>query len=88
MAPWADVARQGIGIHCGEFGCFNVTPHPIALAWMNDVLEVLESFNIGWSMWNFHGPFGILNSGRKDMEYEDWFGQKLDRKLLTLIQQH
>jgi aryl-phospho-beta-D-glucosidase BglC (GH1 family) len=88
MAPWADIARQGIGVHCGEFGCFNVTPHPIALAWMNDVLEVLEAHNIGWSMWNFHGPFGILNSGRTDMEYEDWFGQKLDRKLLTLVQQH
>jgi acyl-coenzyme A synthetase/AMP-(fatty) acid ligase len=52
------------------------------------VLEVLEIHNIGWSMWNFHGPFGILNSGRTDMQYEDWYGQKLDRKLLALIQQH
>lgn len=88
LAPWADVARQGIGIHCGEYGCYNKTPHEIALAWMADVLESLESLNIGWSMWNFHGPFGILNSGRTDIEYEDWYGQKLDRKLLALMQSH
>jgi len=31
------------------------------------------------------GNFGIMNSGRQDIEYEDWSGEKLDRKLLDLI---
>jgi aryl-phospho-beta-D-glucosidase BglC (GH1 family) len=87
-APWADLARQGVGVHCGEYGCYNKTPHPIALAWMKDVLEVLEQFGIGWAMWNFRGSFGILDSGRTDVDYEDWYGAKLDRKLLALMQRH
>ena len=42
----------------------------------------------GWAMWNFRGSFGVLDSGRDDVEYEDWHGRKLDRKLLTLLQKH
>lgn len=88
MSPWAGVARQGIGVHCGEFGCFNRTPHAIALAWMTDVLEVLAAHNIGWAMWNLGGPFGILDSGRRDVAYQDWYGRKLDGKLLGLMQRY
>ena len=29
--------------------------------------------------------FGILNSGRSDVDYEDWYGYQLDRKLLDLL---
>ena len=32
--------------------------------------------------------FGILNSGRTDIVYEDWHGHKLDRKLLELIKKY
>jgi len=32
------------------------------------------------------GSFGILDSGRTDIELEDWHGHKLDRRLLTLLQ--
>jgi len=32
-AKWADVARKGVGVHCGEGGAFNKTPHPVVLAW-------------------------------------------------------
>jgi len=31
------------------------------------------------------GPFGIIDSGREDVEYEDFYGHKLDRKLLELL---
>ena len=33
------------------------------------------------------GAFGILDSKREDVEYEDWHGHKLDRKLLALLQE-
>ena len=33
------------------------------------------------------GHFGILDSGRKEVEYEDFGGRKLDRKLLDLLQE-
>jgi hypothetical protein len=36
-------------------------------------------------MWNFRGSFGILDSGRQDVQYEEFRGHKLDRKLLELL---
>ena len=88
FVPWGELARKGVGVHCGEFGCFNRTPHPIALAWLKDVLEVLEMYGIGWSMWNLRGTFGILDSGRSDVMYEGWYGARLDQKMLALMQAH
>jgi endoglucanase len=87
-APWAELARKGIGVHCGEAGCFSRTPHAIFLAWFGDVMEILKGHGIGWALWNFRGSFGVLDSGRRDIEYEDWHGRKLDRKLLTMLQKH
>lgn len=87
-APWAELARRGIGVHCGECGCYNKTPYSVFTAWMRDVLEILKGHGIGWALWNFRGTFGILNSGRTDIAYEAWKGHKLDRELLRLLQGH
>ncbi len=84
-APWIDLVNQGIGVHCGETGCFNRTPHKVFLAWFEDTLDILTSNGIGYAMWEFSGSFGVLNSNRKDVEYEEWYGHKLDRKLLDLL---
>lgn len=86
--PWTDLVKQGVGVHCGECGCFSETPHDVFLAWFNDQLDILTKSGIGWGLWNFHGNFGILDSGRKDVDYEDWYGHKLDRKLLELLQKY
>jgi endoglucanase len=85
--PWVDLARQGVGVHCGEGGAYNRTPHPVFLAWFRDVLEILQPHNIGWALWNFRGDFGVLDSGRADVTYEDFHGYRLDRGLLDLLQQ-
>jgi endoglucanase len=85
--PWIALARQGVGVHCGECGCYNRTPHPVFLAWFRDVLEILTAQNIGYALWNFRGSFGMLDSDRRDVDYEDFHGHKLDRKLLTLLQE-
>jgi endoglucanase len=85
FAPWAEIARQGIGVHCGECGCYNKTPHTVFLAWFRDVMEILKEHGIGWALWNLRGTFGILDSGRTDIAYEDWHGHKLDRKLLDML---
>ena len=84
--PWIELKNKGIGVHCGECGCFNKTPHDVFLAWFGDVIDILTSNDIGFALWEFSGSFGILNSGRQDVAYEYWYGHKLDRKLLTLIQ--
>ena len=86
--PWIDLVKQGVGVHCGECGCFSETPHEVFLSWFEDQLSILTEHNIGWGLWNFRGAFGILDSGRKDVEYEDWHGLKLDGKLLALLQKY
>ncbi|MBN1809047.1 MAG: cellulase family glycosylhydrolase [Planctomycetes bacterium] len=87
-AKWADLGCSGTGVHCGEGGAFNFTPHPVLLSWFRDVLEILTSFDIGWALWNFRGSFGVLDSAREDADYEDFHGHKLDRALLDLLQEH
>jgi len=84
-APWGELARRGIGVHCGELGCYRHTPAEVALAWLGDVLDVLRAEAIGWALWNFRGDFGVLDSGRNDVRYEDWHGHRLDRRLLELL---
>lgn len=84
--PWIDLMKRGVGVHCGECGCWNQTPHGVYLAWFGDVLDILSSHKIGFALWEFIGDFGILNSNRADVTYEDWHGYKLDKKLLQLLQ--
>ena len=86
--PWIDLIKQGVGVHCGECGCYNQTPHQVFLAWFGDQLDALTSAGVGWGLWNFRGTFGLLDSGRKDVDYQDWYGHKLDRKLLELLQKY
>lgn len=83
--PWIDLVNKGVGVHCGECGCWNKTPHTVFLAWFSDVLDILSSHGIGFALWEFVGSFGILDSGRTDVAYENWHGHKLDRKLLDLL---
>ncbi len=86
--PWIELVKQGVGVHCGECGCWRETPHEVFLAWFGDVLEILTENQIGYALWNFRGDFGVLDSGRKDVKYEDWHGHKLDRKMLELLQKY
>ena len=83
--PWIDLAKSGVGVHCGECGCWNKTPHDVFLAWFSDVLDILGESKIGFALWEFTGSFGILDSGREDVNYVDWYGHKLDKKLLDLM---
>ncbi len=87
-APWRQLMRAGVTVHCGEIGCSNSTSHAVALAWFRDVLEVLGDANIGWALWNLRGPFGVLDSGRNDVSYEATSVGLLDRRLLDLLRSH
>jgi endoglucanase len=84
--PWASVSSQGTAIHFGEMGCYKYTPPDVVLAWFNDTLDVLGEMNSGWALWNFRGPFGVLDTERAGTKFEDWRGHNLDRSLLTLLQ--
>jgi endoglucanase len=86
--PWIDLVQRGVGVHCGECGCWNRTPHNVFIAWFSDVLDILSSHEIGFAVWNFIGDFGVLDSGRIDVAYEDWHGHKLDKKFLDLMMKY
>jgi endoglucanase len=84
--PWKALEKEGVGVHVGEWGAHQFTPHDVALAWMHDCLQLWKEAGWGWALWNLRGSFGILDSGRKDVAYEDFKGHKLDRKMLELLQ--
>jgi endoglucanase len=86
--PWIELKNKGVGVHCGECGCWNKTPHDVFLAWFTDMLDILKSNDIGFALWEFKGSFGVIDSGRTDVQYEDWHGAKLDRKLLDLMRKY
>jgi endoglucanase len=86
--PWISLMEKGVGVHCGEGGCLKNTPHEVFLAWFGDVLDVLTKNKIGYALWNFRGDFGILDSGRADVQYADWYGHKLDAKLLEMLKKN
>ena len=82
---WQPLVERGAPVHVGEWGCYIKTPHAVALAWMTDLLALWREAGWGWSMWNLRGGFGILDSGREDVAYEDFRGHKLDRQMLDLL---
>jgi aryl-phospho-beta-D-glucosidase BglC (GH1 family) len=88
IGVWNRFREQGIGTMVGEFGVFNKTPHDVTLAWLEDNLRLLKKADLGWALWNFRGGFGILDSGRKDVQYEECEGHQLDRKMLELLQKY
>lgn len=55
---------------------------------MEDVLDALKTYNIGLALWNFRGDFGILDSERADVDYVDYKGHKLDKKMYDLFKKY
>ena len=83
--PWKKLEAQGVGLFVGEWGAYRETPHEIFLAWAKDQLELWKEAGWGWALWNFRGDFGPLDSQRKDVQYEEFEGHLLDRKMLELL---
>jgi endoglucanase len=85
IEKYKPLTAKGVQVHVGEWGCFNKTPHAVALAWMADCLALWKEAGWGNALWNLRGSFGVLDSGREDVKYEDFKGHKLDRKMLELL---
>jgi endoglucanase len=85
--PWMKLVDNGVPVHVGEWGCYNKTPHNVALRWMRDLLSLWKEVGWGYALWNLKGDFGILNSTRKDVKYEKYKGHNLDRRMLELLKE-
>jgi hypothetical protein len=86
--PWSAFEKNGGTLLVGEGGVYNRTPHPVAIAFLEDLLGLYRERGWGWALWNFRGGFGVLDSGRTDVTYEDFRGHKLDWKLLDVLQKY
>jgi len=88
IPAWKTLEAKGVGVMVGEWGCYNKTPYPVTLQWMEDNLKNFKELGWGWALWNLYGSFGIIDSDRPGAVYEDFEGHKLDRKMLELLQKY
>jgi endoglucanase len=59
--------RRQVPVICNEFGVYRNYADPQArAAWIRDVRMALEDHNMGWTMWDYSGGFGVvtLKDGR------------------------
>lgn len=87
-SKWRSARKAGVPLMVGECGFYRGVPHDVALTWMEDNLRIWQEWGVGWTVWNLRGAFGVMDSGRKDVAYEDFEGHKLDRKYLELLQKY
>jgi len=60
VADWAK--RRGVAVMCDEFGVYRKDSDPKDRAtWLTDVRTSLEKHNMGWTMWDYNGGFGVVN---------------------------
>lgn len=58
-AEWAKAHH--VPLTCNEFGVYRNHADPEARArWIEDVRTALEQNNIGWTMWDYRGGFGVV----------------------------
>ena len=86
---WAALADAlKVGVHCGEMGVYYKCPHDVACRWLEDMMQALKGYNIGYAFWNLRGKFGIMDNGRTDTEMKNFYGHKLDEKMLRILQKY
>jgi hypothetical protein len=58
-ADWAK--QRNVPLICNEFGVYRAysDPHDRE-AWLKDVRTALERHDIGWTMWDYSGSFGVV----------------------------
>jgi endoglucanase len=58
-AAWAH--QNNVPLICNEFGVYREHSDPISrMNWIRDVRTALEDDNIGWTMWDYRGGFGVV----------------------------
>jgi len=88
LEKFAAPYEAGYPVMIGEFGCYNKLSHETCLAWMEHSLKLWNEKGLGWAVWNVDGAFGFMDSDRTDVDYEDFEGHKLDRKMLDLLRRY
>jgi endoglucanase len=53
--------KMKLSLYCGEFGCLNTVPRKDRIRWFKDMISVFEKNGIAWTLWDYKGPFGIMD---------------------------
>lgn len=77
---------EKIPVMIQEFGVYNQTPHEVTLAYLSDVVDIFKTYQVGYTLWNLSGSFGILNSSRDDCSYTSYQGKQLDQAMTQILQ--
>lgn len=88
VKPWLGAKQNNVFVMVGEAGAYRYTPHAIVIEWLEDNLKNWKEQNWGWALWNLRGAFGVLDSEREDVIYENYQGHKLDRAMLELLKRY
>jgi endoglucanase len=52
--------QRNVPVFCGEFGVYNLNSPPAdRVFWYNIVRSYLEENNVAWTIWDYHGAFGL-----------------------------
>lgn len=58
-AAWGKT--NNVPVICNEFGAYRRVTDPASrMNWIHDVRTALEADNIGWTMWDYRGGFGVV----------------------------
>jgi endoglucanase len=58
-AAWGK--SYNVPLICNEFGAYRRVTDPASrMNWIHDVRTALEADNIGWTMWDYRGGFGVV----------------------------
>ena len=83
--PWKKLKDSGCEVHIGEAGVYNKVRNDTALAWYRDFFGVCNELGFGFALWNFRGPFGIVEHRRENTHWETMHGMIVDRELYELF---
>ena len=73
--------QRGVPLFCGEFGVYqpnSLEEHRVA--WYKEVRTYLDSMHIAWTIWDYHGGFGLFEE-----EGEGLFDHDLNIPLLEAL---
>ena len=60
--------QRGVPIFCGEFGVYKPnSDNESRVNWYKVVVDYLNESGIAWTMWDYHGGFGVFEEGGQDL---------------------
>ncbi len=64
--------ERGAALFCGEFGVYQPnSPERDRVRWYKEVSSYLDSMNIAWTTWDYHGGFGLFKKNSNGLFEHD-----------------